>query len=191
VRAPSDQQTGGQTRQFFQEPTEAGWEHFVERYGPQIYDWCRQRLRLAPGLVDDVAQAVVVHLFHKMRAGRAHWDPAKGRLHAWLRAVVANACKDALEKHRPTVELQEEDRHCADVAEQIARDELVRLARERTQARVRDKEWEVFRLLEIDGLRGEQVAAQTGLGIGTVYNYRSRVCKVFQEEWLRLGGPGP
>ena len=79
MSAPSDQPTGSETRKFFADPTEAGWEHFVERYGPKIHDWCRQRLRLAPGLAEDVAQTVVVDLFQKMQAGRAHWDPARGR----------------------------------------------------------------------------------------------------------------
>ncbi len=190
MSARSEQQTGSETRQFFQGPTEAGWEHFVERYGPQIYDWCRQRLRLAPALAEDVAQTVIVNLFLKMRAGQAHWGPAKGRLHDWLRKVVRNACHDALKKHRPTAELQESDGVCADFAEQFARNELLRMARERTQARVRDKEWEVFRLLEIEGLSGEQVAGRTGVGVGSVYNYATRVRKVFQQEWLKLAGPG-
>jgi RNA polymerase sigma-70 factor (ECF subfamily) len=191
MSAQPEQQTGNQTRQFFQEPTAAGWEHFVERYGPKIYDWCRQRLRLAPALAEDVAQTVVVNLFQKMQAGRAHWDPAKGRLHDWLRTVVRNACHDAQKKHRPTVELQEWDRVCADFAEQFADAELLRLAQERAQARVSEKEWQVFRLAEIEGLAGEQVAAQTGVGVGTVYNYASRVRKVLQEELTKLEGAGP
>jgi RNA polymerase sigma-70 factor (ECF subfamily) len=185
------EQTGNETRQFFRDPTEAGWEHFVDRYGPTIYDWCRQRLRLAPGLAEDVAQAVIVNLFHKMRLGRAHWDPAKGRLHAWLRTVVRNACNDALHAQRPTLELQEGDAVCTDVADAIAREELQRLAHERTAAVVGEKVWQVFRLLDLDGLSGEQVAEQTGVGVGTVYNYASRVRKVLEQELARLEGPGP
>jgi RNA polymerase sigma-70 factor (ECF subfamily) len=189
MSACSDQRTGSETREFFEGPTERGWEHFVEHYGPKIYDWCRQRLRLAPGLAEDVAQTVIVDLFQKMQAGRAHWDPAKGRLHAWLRTVVRNACYDALAKHRPTVELQESDRVCADFAEKLLWDEVQRVARERARAQVRDKEWEAFRLLEIEGLAGEEVARQTGVGIGTVYNYATRVRKALQEELIKLAGP--
>jgi DNA-directed RNA polymerase specialized sigma24 family protein len=99
-----------------------------------------------------------------------------------LRTVAGNACKDALKKCPPTVELQEGDRICEDFAEKLAQDELLRVARERTRARVADKEWQVFRLMEIEGLRDEQVAEQTALGIGTVYNYRSRVRAVYQQQ---------
>jgi RNA polymerase sigma factor (sigma-70 family) len=190
MSGPLDQKTGNDTREFFRNPTEAGWEHFVKRYGPKIHDWCRRDLRLAPALVEDVAATVVGSLFEKMELGRPHWDPAKGHLHAWLRTVVHNACRDALERHRPTVELHESDRACADFADQLARDEVLRLARDRTQARVKEKAWEAFRLLKLDGLTAEQVSAQTGLGVGTVYNYASKVRQLFEEELNDLGGVG-
>jgi len=186
-----DQKTGTVTREFFREPTEAGWTHFVNRYGPRIYDWCRQGLLLAPALIDDVAQSVVVNLFCKMQAGCSVWDSSKGSLHAWLRTVVRNACYDALQQHRPTLELREEDSVVPDIFDQIARDEVQRLAQERTQARVSDKEWRVFSLMDVDGLAGGKVVEHTGLGIGAVYNYRSRVRKVFQQVMLELEGPGP
>jgi RNA polymerase sigma-70 factor (ECF subfamily) len=188
VSAPFEQQTGSQTRQFFQDPTEAGWNHFVERYGPKIYDWCRLRLRLAPALVDDVAQTVVVNLWRQMRDGLARWDPARGHLHPWLRTVVGNACKDALKKHRPAVELHESDRVCEDFAGQLARDEVLHLAQQRARARVTDRQWQAFRLLKLEDLSGQEVAAQVGLGVGTVYNYAAHVRQVLQEELERLEG---
>jgi RNA polymerase sigma factor (sigma-70 family) len=186
MNAPLEPQTGSSTRQFFQDPTAAGWQHFVERYGPKIHDWCRQGLRLAPGLVDDVAQTVVVQLWEQMRGGRAHWDPARGHLHPWLRTVVGNACKDALKKHRPTVDLLESDRVCVDFAEQLARAEVVELAQQRARARVGERKWEAFRLLEVERLSGQEVARQVGIGVGTVYNYAAAVRKVLQEELEKL-----
>src|SRR5262249_29589045 len=152
-------------------------------------DWCRQRLRLAPGLVEDVTQTVLLALFAKMQAGRPHWDQEKGHLHPWLKRVVHNACHDALAKHRPAAALHEGDRACADFAEQVARAEVLRLAGERAQERVGPVKWEAFRLLALEGLGGGAAARQTGLGVGTVYNYASEVRKVFHQELTTLGGP--
>jgi RNA polymerase sigma-70 factor (ECF subfamily) len=179
-------ETGATTREFFRNPTEAGWNRFVDRYGPQIYDWCRKRLGLARGLAEDVAQTVIVTLFTRMQAGRSGWDPAKGSLHAWLRTVVRNACQDALQKHRPAVPLQEADGLVPDFVDRIALEEVHRLALERTQARVTAREWEVFTRMFIEDDSGERVAEQTGMKIGTVYNYNSNATRVFREELKKL-----
>ena len=58
------------------DPTDQdAWGEFVNRYGPQIYGWCRKR-GLQDADAQDVAQTVLVKLAVKMRDFA--YDPADG-----------------------------------------------------------------------------------------------------------------
>ena len=50
------------------------WAHFVRRYGPQIYRWCR-RWGLQEADAQDVTQTVLAKLSQKLRT--FSYDPAR------------------------------------------------------------------------------------------------------------------
>ncbi len=74
-----------------QEPSDqAGWDQFVDRYGPHIYRWCRT-WRLQDADAKDVTQTILVKLTQKLRAFT--YDPSRS-FRSWLKTVAHNTWKD-------------------------------------------------------------------------------------------------
>src|SRR5262245_46437929 len=69
---------------------EQAWDRFVECYGPQIYNWCRQ-WALQQADAEDVTQNVLLRLATKLRTFT--YDP-KRSFRGWLRTVTRNALSD-------------------------------------------------------------------------------------------------
>ena len=67
------------------------WEEFVNRYAPQIFNWCR-RYQLQESDAADVTQDVLVKLVRTMQDFQ--YDPARGSFRGWLKTVTANAVRD-------------------------------------------------------------------------------------------------
>src|SRR5467141_2571854 len=71
----------------------AAWEAFVRRYGPKIYEWCRQ-WRLQEADAEDVTQNVLLRLAQKLRA--FNYDATRS-FRGWLRTLTQNALSDFLQ----------------------------------------------------------------------------------------------
>src|SRR5262245_1197431 len=74
----------------------AGWEEFVERYGPHIYRWCR-RWGLQHADAEDVTQIILLKLTKKLRTFA--YDPS-GSFHGWLKTVAHHAWRDFEDSRR-------------------------------------------------------------------------------------------
>jgi RNA polymerase sigma-70 factor (ECF subfamily) len=179
--------TGSRTRAFFQNPTEAGWEAFVDHYGPKVFAWCRSR-GLQPSDANDVLQNVLVRLHAAMT--KCPWDPKKGPLRRWLKSVTLNALFDYVQKRRIATRapdwldaIAESNERFAD---ELAEEEERRVAQTQTQLRVGPKKWQVFYLRVYENRTGDEVAKQLGLALGTVYNYFSEVSRTLTEEMKKL-----
>src|SRR5262245_31790225 len=74
-----------------QEPADqAAWAQFVERYGRQVYGWCRQA-KLQDADAEDVTQMVLARLAQRMRT--FDYDPGKS-FRGWLRTLTRHAWSD-------------------------------------------------------------------------------------------------
>src|SRR5262245_57824932 len=141
------------------------WAAFVDRYGPKIYAWCLH-WRLQQADAEDVTQAVLLKLARTM-AGFAY-DPSKS-FRAWLKTVTRHAWNDLQEGQKAGTTGAGDSQVIGVLASVEARDnlearlerefdnELVEEASRRVQLRVAPQKWEVFRLLAVEGLSGEEV----------------------------------
>jgi RNA polymerase sigma-70 factor (ECF subfamily) len=171
------------------------WVQFVDRYGPVIYDWCRQ-WQLQDADSSDVTQAVLVSLVRQMRSFR--YDPARS-FRRWLWTVARHAWGNFLSDRR------ESDLLARSGAEELLEDvaarddlftrldsefdrELVEEAKARVQLRVELRTWEAFQLTAIDLLSGAETAIRLGMSVGAVFKAKSKVLRMLRSELLRLEG---
>jgi RNA polymerase sigma-70 factor (ECF subfamily) len=181
-------------------PTDqAAWREFVQRYGGQIYSWCRH-WNLQEADAQDVTQDVLLKLAEKMRTFA--YDRSRS-FRGWLRTLAHHAWSDFLDsRKRPGT-------GTADAAVQQwlegveARDDLVKQletefdrelldeAMARVRLRVQPRTWEAFHLLTSEGLSGAEVAQRLGMKVATVFVAKSKVNRMLREEIGRLDPPDP
>ncbi len=178
---------------------EAAWNDFVNRYGRQIYRWCRQ-WNLQEADAEDVTQTVLLKLSEKMRD--FEYDP-KGSFRAWLKTVAHHAWSKFV-AGRQRGGLGSGDTQVGELLDSVAaRDDLVakleeefdrellEMASERVRQRVEPRTWDAFRLLALEGLSGAETAERLGMKVATVFVARSKVQKMLQEEIRKLEGDEP
>jgi RNA polymerase sigma factor (sigma-70 family) len=169
----------------------SAWGVFVLRYGPAVFQWCRQ-WGLQEADANDVTQTVLLKLMEHMKV--FEYDPSKS-FRAWLKTVSYRAWakwRDA----RQNLAVGTEDIRIALQTLEAKEDLLTRLEKEydrelmemamvRVSQRVEPHTWEVFRLLALQGLPGAEVARRLNLRVATAYVARSKVQRMIQAE-IRL-----
>jgi RNA polymerase sigma factor (sigma-70 family) len=173
---------------------QAGWDEFVERYGPHIYRWCRQ-WKLQDADAEDVTQDILVKLTQKLRAFA--YDPSRS-FRGWLKTVSHHAWRDFADSRRYsqrdtgispvqerllTLEARED---LAQKLEEAFDLELLEAAKVRVRLRVAPHTWEAFRLMAVERLPVAEVAARVQLQVAMVYVAKSKVQKMLQEEVKKL-----
>ncbi len=174
------------------------WAEFVGLYGPAIVRWCRRH-----GLQDtdahDVAQEVLVR-FWRM-AGKFRYDPAR-RFRAYLRRMVLSAVADWSEVRRADRDATGDDALQKVLDEAPAREdlaarieeafdtEMLDLAMEEVEERVKPRTWEAFRLLAIERIPGAEVAARLDMDVNHAYVARFQVQRMIRDEIVRLQETG-
>jgi RNA polymerase sigma factor (sigma-70 family) len=146
------------------------YDHFAPRINGYL-----QRLGLEQAMAEEIAQEVMVVLWHK-----AHlFDPAKSSLATWLFRIARNRRIDALRRDRSHLLdaddpfLQPESPEPADLEiDARRRDERVRIAMEGLPA----EQLELVRYAFFLGLTHSQIAERAGLPLGTV---KSRIRLAF------------
>jgi RNA polymerase sigma factor (sigma-70 family) len=174
-------------------PDEAAWSRFVERYGPRIFQWCRA-WGLQEADILDVSQVVLTKLSVRLR--RFDYDPARS-FRGWLRTLVRSAVQDALTARGPVVGTGTTE-NLVQLASMEARDDLVRRLEEEfdlelldvamrvVRDRIAARTWDAYRLTACEGRPAAEVAKDLGMRLGTVYQARSSVTRMLQEEVRRL-----
>ncbi|MBV9122088.1 MAG: sigma-70 family RNA polymerase sigma factor [Planctomycetes bacterium] len=169
---------------------QAAWAEFVQRYGPKIYQWCRQWHRQEAD-VQDVTQNVLLKLVQKMQTFT--YDPSRS-FRAWLRTLTHHALSDFLAS-RKRAGLGSGDSQILERLQSVAaRDDLVQRLQEefdlevlkeaiaRVRLRVAPHTWEAFCLTAIEGLSGTEVAQRLHMKAAQVFAARSKVQKMLAEE---------
>jgi RNA polymerase sigma-70 factor (ECF subfamily) len=178
-----------------QDPSdEPAWQAFVERYGPNIYGWCKQ-WRLCDVDAEDVAQNVLLILARKLRT--FIYDPSR-TFRGWLRTVTRHALADFLaDRTRPdkgsgdsrVLEVLQGTEARDDLVarlEQQFDQELMEEALARVRLRVEPHNWEAFRLTAWEGMPADGAAQQLGIRVTAVFKAKSRILQLLREEIAKL-----
>ena len=167
---------------------ESAWDELVRGYSPAIRRWCRG-WGLQAADADDVTQAVLVKLAHKMAVFR--YDRS-GSFRGYLKSLTRYAVADALELLRlqgltgdtviDWLAIEDTRNELARCLETEFRQDLFREALSRVARRVDPKTMEIFLLLSRDRRTGAEVAALQGKTVAAVYMAKSRVIAMVREE---------
>jgi RNA polymerase sigma-70 factor (ECF subfamily) len=163
------------------------WSQLVQRYGRQVYRWCR-KWKLQEADAQDVTQGILVKLAVKLRTFR--YDPARS-FRAYLKTLTRYALCDFLATRPPdpgSGDSQVRDQLAqvaaeADLLEHLRTEfdlELLDEAMQRVRRRVEASTWEAFRLVAVEGWLAAEVARHLGLKVATVYVIKGRV-----QQWIR------
>jgi RNA polymerase sigma-70 factor (ECF subfamily) len=177
------------------DPTDqAAWAEFVDRYGRKIYGWCRH-WNLQDADAEDVTQTVLLILAQKMSTFA--YDPSRS-FRSWLKTLTQHAWSDFVAARKPA-DQGSGDRQVDELLHQLAaRDdlitrlnaefdhELLEAAMTRVRLRVQLQTWEAFRLTALQGLSGAAAAEQLNMRVATVFNAKSKVHRMLQEELRKL-----
>jgi RNA polymerase sigma factor (sigma-70 family) len=182
------------------DPTDqAAWNEFVERYGRMIYDWCRH-WNLQDADAEDVTQTVLLRLAQKM--SMFAYDPSRS-FRGWLKTLTQHAWSDFVTDRKRgnqgsgDSQVEELLHSCAARDELVTRLnaqfdlELFEAATARVRLRVQPQTWEAFRLTALEGLSGAAAAEQLKMRVATVFNAKSKVHRMLQEELRKLEGLSP
>ncbi len=165
----------------------SSWKQFDDQYRPAIYRNVKQRVYERQDALD-IVQEVILKVASKI----SHYDPnpEKGRFRGWLFSIVRNKTTDHLRKQTTRRKRLAESEIPEDtVSDQEPDDDLTFLIQatlERVKARTRPLDYQIFWLTTCREQPKQQVAEQQGVSIVNVYHARSRVHKVFREEYQRL-----
>ena len=162
------------------------WPEFLLIYQRAIRSYCRRR-GLQEADAEDVTQEVLAAVHRRLdRAWEP--DPGVGRFRGWLQRVTCNrvaARRQAIARRRAMdgsdAQLQLAAVPAPDpAAESNAlwtefRHSLLQRAAELVEPQVRPASWRAFWLTAVEGRSGEQVAAELGMTVGSVYTAKCRV----------------
>ena len=185
VSRPDMSGTGSETREFLREPTEDGWERFVERYARRIHRWCSKRL-----FRDDEAEDLLQEIWLKLYQSLETFDYRKtSRFRYWLSHVKQSVWADFLARHHQrnilsrTSDLESvEAKDGSDVAGLLEILDLVSTAEGHVRERVGEIRWNVYRLRIHQGKSAREAAFELNLTPATVDNYFSAVRAEVEKE---------
>jgi RNA polymerase sigma-70 factor (ECF subfamily) len=174
---------------------EDAWGRFLDRYGPLIQAWCREK-GLEETDAQDVCQDVVTGLVRALRSFA--YDPSQ-RFRGWLRTVFLHAWSDYHRQRRHQPARGSGDTQVLELlASQQARDdlltrlgevfdlELFELALANVRRRVKPQNWLAFVHTVLEGRPIGETAQDLGLHEGIVYVARCRIQKMLRREIQRL-----
>jgi RNA polymerase sigma factor (sigma-70 family) len=177
---------------------EGAWHRFVTQYEPRLHAVCRV-YGLVGASADDCCQQVLINLASAMR--RFHYDPGR-RFRYWLQTFFHSRVKDVLKASQGQyAEVQMTDdvafdsfcpEHDPDDEERdpdiLAMLHQAKQVQDTVQACVTPDNWEVFRLIAIEGHPIPEAAELLGRKYITVYRSYKRVSQMIADERRRRDG---
>jgi RNA polymerase sigma-70 factor (ECF subfamily) len=174
-----------------------GWKTFHARYHSVILTWCLRR-GLPSAWAEDLTQEIWLKLLREIHT----YDPAKGRLRSWLKAVVNNTLTDYWRRQggkpdRTGVGGSAFLRRLADIADPQAADELSSAIERRVNnsaaevlKRVRDRlhetTWQAFYQTLVERRPAKDVARELGISVASVYKDTYRVKRMLHKEYSHV-----
>lgn len=177
------------------------FRRFIGKYLPRMKDCCR-KLGMQDADADDICADVLLR-FHERHEFRKFAFQTKEKFNHWLKTVVRNSvfsfARDrgrrpgAWSVGHPAAQesLETIAARVADNLAECCRDDFARA--ERATASVRERvdarTMRAFELQFYDNHKGADVAARLDMSLTAVWKARSRVAKMLQDEFKRLGDP--
>jgi RNA polymerase sigma-70 factor (ECF subfamily) len=164
----------------FQAGDDQALRELYERFGPPVYHLTLGSLR-NPTDAEDATQATFVAAWQ----GRESYDPGRGSLLGWLLGIARRKVVDRLralarEERDALTARRSVDPSAADtsvdrlVEEMIVADELAQLPREQRR---------VLTLAIVEDMTQTQIAAATGMPLGTVKSHMRRGMERLRQRW--------
>lgn len=163
------------------------WNQLLGVYKPLIWGWLRRHntpLQDAEDLTQEVLAIVVRELPKFQHNGN------KGAFRAWLRGITANRLRVYWRSNRdrtPT-DWQMFADQLEDTSSELAQEWdrqhdsfLLRKLLDQMEEEFEPKTVKAFRRVALDGVKAEQVAAETGMSVVAVYIAKSRVLRRLRE----------
>lgn len=196
----ADREPGSSFLEELKQGRPAGWQRFLQLYGPLVYSWCRTRWHLAPADAADVLQEVALRVLESIAGFRG------GNFVAWLWAVTRSRVANHLQ-HRPERAVGGSDfrERLAEVADHRASPGMAESANaeegppgldhlggvlsralERVRGRAAVASFEAFWQVTVQGRAPIDVARDLGLSVNAVYIANSRILSRLRVE---LGTP--
>ena len=162
------------------------WESFVELYTPLLFTWSKQ-LGHQDSDCADLVQDVFLILWQKLP--EFEYDASRS-FHAWLKTVFLNRYRSGLRvKAVPAFDNASE--LCVDALEQqiVEEDEmryLVRQAFRLIEQEYSELHQRVFRAYVMEDRPPEEVAAEFGVRLGTIYGIKSKILSHLRQKLERI-----
>lgn len=169
------------------------WRLLVALYGPLVLFWGRRA-----GLTEDDAADLLQDVFRSVAGaiGRFRRDRPGDTFRGWLRSIARNKLRDHFRdrargpvaaggSEAQTLLTQIPDAEPDSAADSEASRGLLHRALELVRGGFEEPTWRAFWRTTVDGRPAAEVAAETGLGLASVYQAKSRILRRLREE---LGG---
>jgi len=172
----------------------AAWSEFCGRCAAMLRRWSGN-MGLQAADADDLIQDTLLVVIGRIRLFQRR---GLGSFRAWLRVIAWRCWCDAVARagrnHHPAVieHLRNSVQARVSLEEELDRlfeQQLLDQALATVKARVQQHTWEAFRLMVLEGQRGEAVAQATGMQLSAVYTARCRIQKMVTDELRRLAEP--
>ena len=154
------------------------WQIFAERYGALIRDYGRRR-GLQPSDCDDLLQDVLLSLTKAMPGFR--YDPAKGRLRAYLKTIAMRAVSRKTRQDRKAVALDKVEEPVAEAGEecweQAWRRHHVRRALGLLTKEFPERTLRAFQFYVLEERGAAETASELRMSVDSVYQAKSRVMR--------------
>ncbi len=181
---------------------ERAWSEFIDIYRPLVHRFARRR-----GLQEADAQDLVQEVFCAVARAIERYDPDpdRGSFRGWLFRIARNLSLNLLAAQRRHPQgtgdtdmqrllEQSPDASGEDSAlfEAEYRVRLIAWAAERIRSDFSETAWLAFWRTSVEGRPAKEVADSLGIGLGTVYQYKSRVVvrirrELAQFKWESIG----
>ncbi len=161
------------------------WSEFLAIYEQAILNYSRSR-----GLQDADARDVTQDVLAAVTARIESWDPSahKGTFRGWLFRVARNIAVDRIVAQSKQATASGDTRVAQMLSEAPERDEsesaifwaeyrrkVFHWAAEQVRPEVKETSWQSFWLTSVEGQKPEEVAAQLGQSLGSVYAAKFRI----------------
>ncbi len=166
------------------------WEQFVRLYGPMLYGWLR-RSGLHHQDADDLVQEVLAVVARELPNFRHNQQ--RGAFRRWLRNILVNRLRQFRRARRSAVPGNSDlldhlagqltDSHCGltrmfDLEHDM---HIIHRTLDLIEPEFRPKTWLAFRRVMLENADPEQVAADSGISVESLYSIKSRIMKRLRE----------